>query len=403
MKRRLALFFLGEFLGTLPFSLGLFVLYLASRGLTLAEVGLVQTLLFWSNLIFEIPAGILADRFKRKYSLALGYLIGALATLLTTQAEGLFQFAWVWVLYGMGFAFRSGANTALLYDEIRMAGPAWAGRYLRISGWHRALTNTGIVVALALGGPLQVLGWNFVFGAEALCSILAALLLVTLDETPHHKANAEESHRPSVISAISQFLSSSRGRALSIFLISVGLIEALTTPVFVYSQAFFKNQGLSEAAVSTTIAVIAGISTVTALGAQHLARIPFRKLVLGSALLLTATALLFFLNPGALAGALLVGVIDLIPVSLFLHIDNYINARIPTAIRASLLSFKAATRSICISGVYLVGGRMLDQYPSAQVLGSMALLPLMGAVALAYYFRNLEKRVPVVAEAQTAH
>lgn len=400
MKRRLALFFLGEFLGMLPFSRGLFVLYLVSKGLSLTEVGLVQTLLFWSNLVFEIPAGILADRFKRKFSLVLGYLIGALAVFLTTHAEGLFQFAWVWVLYGMGFAFRSGANTAFLYDEIKMAGPAWAGRYLQISSWHRALINTGFVLALALGGPLQLMGWNFVFGAEAVCLVLAALILLTLDETPHRKASAEESQRPGVIAAISEFVASARGRALSIFLISIGLIEALTTPVFIYSQAFFKNQGLSEAAVSTTVAWIAGVSSLAALGAHHLTRIPFRRLVLGSTLLLTATALLFFLNPGAVAGALLIGLIDTVPVSLFLHTDNYINARIPTAIRASLLSFQAATRSICISGVYLVGGRMLDQFPTAQVLGSMALLPLMGAVALIYYFRNLEKRVPVVAEAQ---
>ncbi len=399
MKRRLVLFFAAEFLGGLPFSRGLFVLYLVSKGMSLTEVGLVQTLLFWSNLVFEVPAGILADRFKRKFSLALGLLISALASYLTAQADGLLQFSWVWVLYGMGYAFRSGANTAYLYDEIKMAGPAWAGRFLQISSWHRALINIGFVLAIAFGGPLQLLGWDAVFAAEAVTLGLAALIVLTLEETPHRPASGTDRSHPGVIEAISAFLSSSRGRALSIFLISIGLIEALTTPVFIYSQTFFKNQGLSEPAVSTTIAWIAGMSGIAALGSNALTRIPFRQLVLGSTLLLAATALLFFLNPGAFAGALLVGVMDIVPVSLFIHTDNYINARIPSEIRASLLSFQSATRSVCISCVYLVGGRMLDQFPTAQVLGSMALLPLMGAGALIYYFRNLEKRVPVVAEA----
>ena len=78
--------------------------------------------LFWSHLAFEVPAGVLADRFKRKYSIGAGLFFVALAAFLTPFARSFFQFAVVFVLHGMGFALRSGADRALLYDELKAAG-----------------------------------------------------------------------------------------------------------------------------------------------------------------------------------------------------------------------------------------------------------------------------------------
>jgi MFS family permease len=97
---------------------GLFVLYLLQLGITQGQIGILQSFLFFSCVALEIPSGLLADRYGRKHSLILGFLglfISGIGFLLFSD---FIPFALIFCLFGASIAMGSGADRALLYDNL---------------------------------------------------------------------------------------------------------------------------------------------------------------------------------------------------------------------------------------------------------------------------------------------
>ena len=95
-----------------------YALLLTSRGLSLFQISMIESVVIGTVFVMEIPTGILADRLGRKWSIVL-------STLLMMSAEFIFIFAqtYAWylviaVLTGTGFAFSSGAIEAMVYDSL---------------------------------------------------------------------------------------------------------------------------------------------------------------------------------------------------------------------------------------------------------------------------------------------
>ncbi|NQV89439.1 MAG: MFS transporter [Parcubacteria group bacterium] len=93
-------------------------------GLSLAEIGLVNTV-FWAVLILsELPTGMLADGKSRAFSLKVGALFFGAGALAYTQATDFFSAAMAESLIGVGGAFVSGAGTAWIADALHREGRA---------------------------------------------------------------------------------------------------------------------------------------------------------------------------------------------------------------------------------------------------------------------------------------
>lgn len=389
MKKKLLLFFLSEFLGSLDFARGLFVLFLASRGLSMSAVGVLQTLLFWSHIVFEVPAGFLADRYLRKYSMAAGLFLIAGAAALMPFANRFELFAIVFILHGMGFAFRSGADTALLFDELQAAGSPWSERFVELSSRARSLVNLGLVLAMGVGGFIQDgFGWNVVYWMFSGSMAIAALLTLLIDEKPHF-SKTESEVQISVVTHLRTFAGSPVGRSLLFFIFGMGFIEATHAPFFIYIQSYFKEAGLAESQVSVVIALSLAATSLGYLFVEKLGAVPFPRLVKGSALLVAAMIATFLFHPNLVSAIVLFALIDMVPALLFVHSDNFINEQIPSSIRASFLSLHSLVGSIFISFAFLGGGQLLDHWSSGLVLGSMFVLPTIGFLFLSLYFRDV--------------
>jgi MFS family permease len=242
MNLTIVLFYLHAFFGSLDFARGLFIIFLLNRGLSMGEVGILQTVLFWSNLSFEVPAGLLADRFKRKYSVALGLILTAIAALLMPTVDGWIYGAFVFGLHGMGFAFRSGADSALLYDELQKAGPEWSEHFVSVSARARSVSTVAMVIAIAAGGFLQSRGWDILYLSFAICMIVAAILIMAIPESPHQRDTEcpKELGVFKLLASIKAFLTTHDGKSLLFFILGMGFIEAAHAPFFIYFQNFLK-------------------------------------------------------------------------------------------------------------------------------------------------------------------
>lgn len=119
------------------FSFGLigamWVIFLTQhRGLSLAQASLVDVMFFVAAAFGEVPTGIVADRFGRKTSLTAGAVLLSVGILGWTFAPTLPLIMLSYFGMGVGFTFLSGAEDALFYESVQLAGRA--DDYTRIVG-----------------------------------------------------------------------------------------------------------------------------------------------------------------------------------------------------------------------------------------------------------------------------
>lgn len=127
-----------------------YALLLLARGLTLIQISLIESLVIGTIFLMEAPAGVLADRIGRKWSIFFSILLLMSAEFIFIFAR---EFEWclfIAVLTGSGFAFASAAVEALVYDSLPPDGREDAMK--RAMGRVGSMGQIAFVIAPVIGG-----------------------------------------------------------------------------------------------------------------------------------------------------------------------------------------------------------------------------------------------------------
>ncbi len=158
-------------------------------GLNPFQLVLVGVVLESMTFFFEIPTGMLADLYSRRFAVILGILLTGAGFLI----EGLVPtFAFVLagqVLWGIGFTFYSGAETAWLADEIGMEHIHTV--LLRATQIAQVCTIAGTFAGAALSRIAAVVP---VLAGAALYLLLGLGLSFIMPENGFQRATRDESH-----------------------------------------------------------------------------------------------------------------------------------------------------------------------------------------------------------------
>ena len=148
-------------------------------------------------LSFEIPTGVVADIFSRKWSVVIAFVISGVAIAGSGLLGGFVPLLVMAALWGFGLTFRSGAETAWLTAEIgspesaepillsraawsllaKIVGVIGAGLLATVTSLSTALTSFGVaLVAVALGLSVAMPERNFVAVATDRRSAFTSLL-----------------------------------------------------------------------------------------------------------------------------------------------------------------------------------------------------------------------------------
>jgi MFS family permease len=402
IKKNISLFYLYSGFASFDFTRGIFVLFLLSKGLTIVQVGLLQTLLFWSNLIFEVPAGFFADKIKRKYSVAFGLIALSLVGLTSIYSQTFTAFIFIFILNGLGYAFKSGADSALLFDGLKDAGESWLTKHVNILANSRNISTIGLSFAIAFGGYLQKSSWDLVYGLFAVCMLVSAFLMLRISEPKRHSQDSNHGigelfENKGIVAHLKEFFKNPKGKSLLTFLLGMGLIEAAHTPFFIYIQVLLKSYKLSELNVGC---IISAAMVITSLGYFMLPKFP--KLHVQKILFLFCIPVCLFMLSFSLELPVYIIVplfflINTLPNFMFVFTDHHINEQIPSRIRATFLSVQSFVTSFFISMSYLGGGYLMDRYPPHIVLSLLGFLPILGLIVLHFHFNNGKKLLEVAA------
>lgn len=197
--------FIAQVFRALFFAGPIFTLFLLVKGLTLQQALTLSSIVLLSGMFFEIPTGVFADKYGRKWSIVLGSLVSSVGWLLWFYIDTFIGFAFVYLLFGLANAFWSGSDQALIYDELKTIGRENDAQQA-FSRYNGALAGA-YAVSVFIGGLVAsthtVEIYYILFKMTFVASIIGFLLTLTIKETRHTPQGDAASHKEQ--SALQQF------------------------------------------------------------------------------------------------------------------------------------------------------------------------------------------------------
>ncbi len=333
----------------------IWVIYLTEkRGLTLSQVTLIDVP-FWGSMIFlQVPAAAIADRYGRKPTLIAAAASFAIAITIFGLAASFWLILFSYLIWGMAFSLLFGTESAFIYDTLKSLGRE--DEYPRIYGRGWAVATTAALGGTLLGAPVAAAtDLSFPIILSGGVAAVAALVAITFREP-----RLEDRHTPTYGQILRDSARLVRQRpAVRYGILFFGLVTVGTiAPVFFF-QIFLVNHdiGVGQLGLWQTPARLAGIVGALA-AARIIAGLGERRT--------------FYLMPVALAGSYaLLALWDSVyaqvvfPVMNFVivlsqpTITTYLNQRVPSEQRATVISLTNLVRSLIL-------------IPSAPLLGLLA-------------------------------
>ncbi len=138
--------FIGQCLPIYAFYTLLFV----ERGIALGEVALLIALWSAFAILFEVPSGILADRWNRRNMLVISSGLQGVCFVIWAFSHNFILFAVGFIFWGLSGAFVSGTEESLIYDNLKSDG--FEESFAKVYGKAQFFANTGTIAGIASAG-----------------------------------------------------------------------------------------------------------------------------------------------------------------------------------------------------------------------------------------------------------
>jgi predicted MFS family arabinose efflux permease len=198
----------------------------ADLGLADAQIGLLGTAFLLVYAIAALPAGTIADRFRRTSLVSAGVAFWSLATLLTGLTHSFGQIFAARALLGIGEATYFPPSTSLLADAFPVE------RRARVMSWSGLATPIGVFLGFGAGGFVAgLLGWRAAFYLTAIPGLLLAFTVSRLVEPPR--------------GASERLRSTDRGESWSTVAWQIVRVRTLLFSILAQALSFFALGGVS--------------------------------------------------------------------------------------------------------------------------------------------------------------
>lgn len=321
----------------------LWPMYLITRGFTLVEIGLLESIFHNVSLLMETPTGAFADVYGRKLSRLLGLVFHLVYFTISIFIQNFFMAAIGFVFAAIGYNLESGSGTALVYDSLKELGKE--EQFIRVDTKREAIIRGASVAGVLLGGILSLQGYTLAYLVTIGLTLLAFLIGLFMKETTLH----ERKQRLPFIKAIKNQFSESvavlkKDVLLAQTMIYFALVGTIIATSSFYMTTYWQSFNISSGEVGIRMALIGLGGAVSALFGYRLLskQSPIRVFLVSIFLLVIATALMADLNL-TLVGLMIAVIIDAL---LFVSMNAFFNQRIESHQRATLLSFSSMLYSI---------------------------------------------------------
>jgi len=339
-------FYLFRFFVDFQLWLPIWAVYLTDeRGLALWQIGVFDGPFWILLIVLEVPTGAIADRWGRKVSLSYGALVNTIAVLVFGLASNFGVLLASYLVWAAAFTLYSGADSAFVYDSLRAVGRQ--DDFQKLWGRARAVSAVGAILGLGLGSLMaEVINlWVPVVASGGLMGI-AWLVSFSFKEPPR----LEEGHQQESYLTVTKraFRVAFERPTVRMLMLLMAVVMGIGVSMIILQQPFLSSHdvryglfgfflmpgqflSIAGALLAYRIVLAIGVSRVVAL---------MPLVVLGTAVGLGAVdhvAAFAFYPPTTLMFAMS-----------FVVMADYLNRRIPSATRATVLSIQNMLFSLIV-------------------------------------------------------
>ncbi len=190
LQRNIRLLQLLKLLRSALFIMPIIVLFFESRGLSMTEVFLLQSIFAGGVVLLEVPTGYLGDILTRKQWLVVWAVCVLLWWIAYRYAPGFWLLAWAEIILALWFSFISGTDVALLYDSLLALEQEDKSK--KIQGQMYATWNLGEWIAAFLWGRIATYNLDRPLLLQIILSVIAIGITLLLVEPPREKYQITE-------------------------------------------------------------------------------------------------------------------------------------------------------------------------------------------------------------------
>ena len=347
------------------------ILFFIQNGLSLLQIGLLESIFHGTSLLCEIPSGMLADRFSYKTNLYLARLSSIGSSILILFGQGNF---WIYALAMMvnawSYNFDSGTSTAFLFDSAVEAGQK--DRYLQISSFLSGVAEVTRTLGTVVAGFFihGALAWTYYI---AIGLSLLSILLIFLMKEPESKSD-ERSHLTlkRILEVVKQEWQDKP--VLFYWMLTYQLVGTIMCMFYFYYQQ--KISDLTSWQVSLIMLIGSGFNLLAVYLASQIGKkwnsnqvFPILVALTGLALFLVGLKTPFaYLSVYLLTNAL---------YAVYQPIYyNDLQAYLPSSVRATMLSINSMMFSLSMIVIFPLTGWLID------TCGFIAVFLMLGLITL---------------------
>lgn len=179
IKKQLSKLYATSILGNLSLT-GAWVAILASRGYSLVEIGIAETIFHMVSLVFEIPSGVLADVFGRKKMLIVSTIMGMISDIIMIFSDSLFMVCLSIGFCALRYNFSSGSGDALAYDSLKQVKEEH--RFERYESNQFIIYRLCSGVSTLCAGFALTIGHRIAYGTSLITGMIQIMILFSLHE-----------------------------------------------------------------------------------------------------------------------------------------------------------------------------------------------------------------------------
>ncbi|BDZ31351.1 MFS transporter [Lactiplantibacillus sp. WILCCON 0030] len=342
---------------------GLWVMFLQERGLSLVQIGLCESIYHLTSLLFQVPAGALADRFSYRTMLIASRIaaVGHASIMLLAPVHSFWWFASAFILLGWASSLQSGTLETLLFETL--VDGQQSKHYPQVISVMNTILKVAGMTGLILAGWLIHDFTLVTYQLYLVAAIGALIAAITLHEPSRHTPNGQ----PLTLRQIARAAITGLHKLpqLAYLMIFNTIFSVIGAAYYNYFQAVLAAHGFKGGLLSGILVVVTVLNVISVQLTPYLQRYwsPV-KLLTGLATLLIFTLLLTGTNqlPIMLGGYFFVNMLmaGIAPI-----MTSYYNNLIASGQRATLLSVSSMLYSLTTSLAFPLIGWLIEHHSFA--------------------------------------
>ena len=352
-KKNIKLDYLHTFFRNLNFTQAIWLLYLASRGFSLFEIGIFEMIFHITSLSMEVPTGMIADLFGRKFSRILGVLSYIVYIFIMIYSQNIILVGIGFVFCGLSYTLESGSGEALVYDSLQLMNQE--DKFMKVNGRKEVIYQLVSSLSFFVGGYIAMVSYDLSFLTTLVAMLIALTIIVLMKETPIIKSEMKKSFKILMSEQYKKTYQTAVENKRVMFLIIIGsMVAAPVTSIFFYFQNHLDLLGYDKGEIGLLLGAHALFAAIGGASAYKLEKkYNEKKILYFIPLLMVVLFWLVLIDSIVFIPFVLLGFFDSI---FYVVLNDYVNKIIPSELRASILSVFGLVFSVIMIFIFpLIG------------------------------------------------